>query len=545
MARDAAWWQRAVVYQVYPRSFADSDGNGVGDLPGLIAHLDHLRGAPDSLGVDALWLSPIYPSPGRDLGYDVADHLGVDPLFGTLADAARLIEEAHRRDLAVILDLVLNHTSDRHPWFQASRAGRAGPQADWYIWRDSSGQDRRGRPRPPNNWVSFFGGPAWTWEPARGQFYLHTFLPQQPDVNWRDPGLRAAQLDVVRTWLARGADGFRLDVFNLFFKHPDLPDNPRAGFAWRAWDRQHHLYDTNQPDFRDLLVQLRALLDAAGAVSVGEPFPADPATAATYTAPGHLVFDFRLLGQPWEAAALTRAIDEREEAFGPERWPTVVLSNHDQPRHASRLARGADRDAVAKAAAVLLLTLRGTPFLYYGEELGMGDVRVRPWRIVDPPARHYWPLPIWWNRDGCRAPLPWSDGRGAGFTSGRPWLPLSSDWRTRNVARQAADPTSVLAVYRSLIRLRRSSEPLQVGDFTWHTQHDEGVLAYLRSTPSQQVLAVINTTPRVASVALPWEGAPWRSRLTTVDPQAGPAALTGELRLAPWEARLLEATGSA
>jgi alpha-glucosidase len=542
MSRGLEWWRRAVVYQVYPRSFADTNGDGIGDLAGILEHLDHLRGGRESLGVDALWLSPVYPSPGLDLGYDVADHVAVDPLFGTLEDLERLIEAAHRRDLAVILDLVLNHTSDRHPWFQASRGGRAGPYADWYIWRDPAGRDRRGRPRPPNNWVSFFGGSAWTWEPAREQFYLHTFLPGQPDVNWRDRGLHDAQFDVARTWLARGVDGFRLDVFNCFYKHPDLPDNPGAGFAWRAWDRQRHVHDKDQPDLEALFAEFRGLLDAAGAFSVGELFTGGPELAARYSAPNHLVFDWRLLQAPWRADDLARAIDEREAAFGPQRWPTVVLSNHDQPRAASRLAGGGrPRDAVAKAAAALLLGLRGTAFLYYGEELGMGDIRVRPWRIVDPPARHYWPLPLWWNRDACRAPLPWDASPGAGFTSGRPWLPLPADWRTRNVATQHADPSSVLACYRRLLAARAASEPLRAGGFAWHERGGDGILAWRRTAGAEQALVALNTGTRPARVALPRDRGPWRvlASTATLEPRAG---LIGELDLAPLEACFLDPT---
>jgi len=543
MERGLDWWRRAVVYQVYPRSFADSDGDGVGDLPGLIDHLDHLRGGPASLGVDAIWLSPIYPSPGRDLGYDVADHVSVDPLFGTLEDLERLIEAAHRRGLAIVLDLVLNHTSDRHPWFESSRQGRDGPHADWYIWADPAGRDGRGRPRPPNNWVSFFGGSAWAWEPRRGQFYLHTFLSEQPDVNWRSRGLHDAQFDVARTWLARGVDGFRLDVFNCFLKHPELPDDPLSGgFAWRAWDRQQHSYEKDQPDLLALLAEFRALLDAAGAFSVGELFTGGPELAARYSAPNHPVFDWRLLEAPWQAHELAQAIDEREAAFGPAGWPTVVLSNHDQPRTASRLARrGRPRDAVAKAAAALLLGLRGTAFVYYGEELGLGDIRVPPWRIVDPPARRYWPLPLWWNRDGCRAPLPWSAGPGAGFSSGRPWLPLPADWRTRNVATQAADPTSVLSAFRHLIAARAASPALGQGDFAWHVRGDGGVLAWWRRTGDARALVVVNTVGRPAAIALPREGDPWRLAASTAGAEV-PAGITGGLPLEPYEACFLLAS---
>ncbi|KRT64117.1 MAG: alpha-glucosidase, alpha-glucosidase [Chloroflexi bacterium CSP1-4] len=499
------WWRRGVVYQVYPRSFADSDGDGVGDLAGIVAHLDHLNdGTPGSLGVDALWLSPIYPSPGFDVGYDVADYVSVDPVFGSLGGFDRIVTEAHRRGIAVVLDLVMNHTSHLHAWFLGSRTDRHGPYADWYIWRDPVGRTRRGRPRPPNNWVSFFGGPAWTWEPARGQFYLHTFLPQQPDLNWRHPAVRAAMLDVVRFWLARGVDGFRLDVFNAFFKDAALRSNPRRfPGGWRAWDRQRHVYDKDQPEMADLLAEFRALVDGApGRMSVGELFAGDPREAAGYAAPRHLIFDFRLIGQPWRADRLARAIDEREAAFGPDRWPTVVLSNHDQPRPSTRLARGADRDHVAKAAAMLLLTLRGTPFLYYGDEIGLGDIHVPRREIVDPPARRYWPLPLWWNRDQCRAPMPWSAAPNGGFTTGRPWLRMAPDAPTRNVAAQAADADSVLSFHRRLLWLRGASAALQTGTFRWLVAGERGVLAYFREAPEERVLMALTTEDRAATVDL-------------------------------------------
>ena len=441
------WWQRGVVYQVYPRSFADSDGNGVGDLPGISAHLDHVAG----LGVDAIWLSPIYPSPGLDLGYDVADHAAIDPLFGTMDDFDRLVAAAHERGIAVILDMVLNHTSHLHSWFVDSRSSGASEHADWYLWRDPAGS-RFGRPAPPNNWVSYFGGSAWTWEPAREQFYMHTFLKEQPDLNWRNPAVRAAQLDMVRGWLDRGVDGLRLDVFNAFFKHPDLAGNPapdpapRGLAGLRGWNRQHHVNDKDQPELAAFLAELRALVDRApGRMTVGELFDGTPGLAAGYAAPRHLIFDFGLMGRPWSAVPMADGIDAVETAFGADGWPAIVLSNHDQPRHATRFAPGPDRDAVAKAAATLLLTLRGTPFLYYGEEIALGDMRVPRSEIVDPPARRYWPLPLWWNRDGCRAPMPWTGGPNGGFSNARPWLRMAPDYRKRNVAAQASDPESVLA----------------------------------------------------------------------------------------------------
>lgn len=502
------WWQRGVVYQVYPRSFADSNGDGVGDLAGLIAHLDHLNdGTSRSLGVDAIWLSPIYPSPGLDGGYDVADYTGVDPLFGTLEDLDRLVTECHRRGIRVILDLVMNHTSDVHPWFVASRAGRHGERADWYIWRDPNGFDRRGRPRPPNNWVSFFGGSAWAWDERRGQFYLHTFLPEQPDLNWRNPEVRAAMLDVVRFWLGRGVDGFRLDVFNAFFKHPDLPSNPRQP-GRTAWGRQQHVHDKDQPELRVFLAEFRRLIDEQpGRMTVGELFEGPPSLAASYAAPRHLVFDFRLAEQPWSATAFARAIDEREAAFGPGRWPTVVLSNHDRSRHVSRYRRwGNDPDAIARAAALILLTLRGTPFLYYGEEIAMPDVAIPTGGVVDTAARRRGLVrrivDPWFNRAQARAPMPWDDGPNGGFTSGDPWLPLPADHARRNVARQAADPDSVMAFYRQLLWLRKGLPALTGGTFRRVRVDHRDILAYIREDVSQRLLVVVHFGRRPATVRL-------------------------------------------
>jgi len=500
------WWQRGVVYQVYPRSFADTDGDGVGDLGGIIDHLDHL--GRDGLGVDAIWLSPIYPSPGLDVGYDVSDHEGVDALFGTETDFDRLVEAAHRHGIRVVLDLVMNHTSDQHAWFAASRASRTGPYGDWYLWRDPAGTGPDGEPLPPNNWVSWFGGPAWTFEPQRGQFYHHTFLAEQPELNWRAPGVEAAQFQMVRGWLARGVDGFRLDVFNAFLKHPDLPANPtRRGSS--AWSRLDHRYDVDQADLPALITRFRDILDEApGRMSVGELFVGTTERAATLTTDRHLVFDWELLKRPWDAAAFRAAIRRRERAFGPARWPTIVLSNHDQPRHASRLAgsigaAGPDREAIAKAAAVIELTMRGTPFLYYGEEIGLGDVDIPPDESVDPPASWVGPEFQWWDRSQARTPMPWSDGHGAGFSSGRPWLRLGLDWKARNVASQRADPDSVLSCYRRLLAARREQPSLQDGSLELIELGDPSVLAYRRLGSGTEVLVTIAFDRGGATVRLP------------------------------------------
>lgn len=499
------WWRRGVVYQIYPRSFADSDGDGTGDFAGIVGHLDHL--GPDGLGVDAIWLSPIYPSPGRDVGYDVSDHERVDPLFGSEAAFDALVEEAHRRGIRVILDLVMNHTSDAHPWFQASRSSRTGPYANWYLWRDPARIGPDG-PEPPNNWVSWFGGPAWTFEPRRGQFYHHTFLAEQPELNWREPGVEAAQLAMVRGWLERGVDGFRLDVFNAFLKDPDLASNPvRDGAS--AWDRLDHVHDIDAPDLPDLMARFRAILDAApGRMSVGELFTGSTERAADLTTDRHLVFDWELISQPWRADAFRAAIARREAAFGPRRWPTVVLSNHDQPRHASRLADsagavGAERDAIAKAAAVLELTMRGTPFLYYGEEIGMGSVDVPPDESIDPPAARVDPDFQWWDRSGARTPMPWTAEPGAGFTSGRPWLRFGPDVTTRNVAAQAGDPDSVLLCYRRVLRARHELAVLQDGDLQLVDVGDPGVLAFSRSGSGSTALVLVAFTGADSRITLP------------------------------------------
>ncbi|MFL5679793.1 MAG: alpha-glucosidase [Chloroflexota bacterium] len=542
------WWQRGVVYQVYPRSFADSTGDGVGDLPGLIDHLDHLNdGTPQSLGVDAIWLSPIYPSPGLDVGYDVSDHAAIDPLFGTLDDFDRLIAEAHRRGIRVILDLVMNHTSSAHPWFLESRADRTGPKADWYIWRDPPPGFRGRRPRP-NNWVSFFGGPAWTWDPVRGQFYLHTFLPEQPDLNWRNPEVREAMLEIVRGWLSRGVDGFRLDVFNAFFKHPELRSNPRRVLGRRAYDRQRHAYDKDQPEMHDFLTEFRAVVDAGGGkMTVGELFATEARRAGSYAADRHLVFDFHLIEQPWSADAFARATAEREAIFGRDRWPTVVLSNHDQSRHATRLSDGRRDDAIAKAAAVLLLTLRGTPFLYYGEEIGLRDVPIPRSEIVDPPARRGTAISRrispWWNRDQARAPMPWGDGPNGGFSPHRPWLRMAPDAASRNVAGQSADPGSVLNLYRRLIWLRREHPALQTGSYR-QLAASKDVFAFLRSRRDETILVAVNFDDAAGWVRL--DGHPragsWSPLLGTHEPLGADRATGERVRLRPHEAIVFGAT---
>jgi alpha-glucosidase len=541
LQHDPDWWQTGVVYQIYPRSFADANGDGIGDLAGITEHLEQLGGGPDSLGIDAIWLSPIYPSPDLDFGYDVSDYVEVDPKYGSLADFDRLVDAAHRRGIRIVLDLVLNHSSDQHGWFKASRASRDGPYADWYIWRDSPGRSLVGGRRPPNNWRSFFGGPAWTWEETRKQFYMHTFLPQQPDLNWRNPAVRQALLDVARTWLDRGVDGFRLDVFNVFFKDADLRSNPWRLGRRGIWSWQRHLHDRDQPEMAGLLRDLRTIVDdRRGRMTVGELFDGGFDAAARFIEPRHLVFDWAFISLPWSAAAFRESIAARDAAFGPDHWPANVLSNHDQPRHASRFGDGlptAVGDARAKVAAALLLTLRGSPFLYYGEEIALRNLVVPNSQALDPPARRSsWLFP-WWNRDQARGPMPWRSGPGAGFTSSRPWLPLPLDADGRNVQLQRADTESVLSFYRELLRLRRGTAPLQRGSQAMVDAGADDVLAYTRHWDGSAAFVALNFADarQVIQVPPPAPGTSWHASLST-HRAAGAAALDAVITLEPLEA---------
>jgi alpha-glucosidase len=543
------WWRRGVVYQVYPRSFADSNGDGVGDLPGIIDKLDYLNdGTERSLGIDAIWLSPIHPSPGFDVGYDVSDYDAVDPVFGTLDDFDRLVAESHRRGIRVMLDLVMNHTSSAHRWFEESRRDPSGLFGDWYLWRDGR-PGPLGRRVPPNNWTSFFGGSAWTWDDVRGQYYMHTFLPEQPDVNWRNPAVREAMLTMVRGWLDRGVDGFRLDVFNAFVKHAELLSNPRRLRGRRPYNRQIHVHDKDQPELLDFLAEFRALVDSyPQTMTVGELFSSDPLGAVRLSAPRHLVFDWWLISQRWLAEGFAKASRLHEEMFAESGWPTIVLSNHDQSRQASRLAPDADArtsDEVACAAAVLSLTLRGTPFIYYGEEIGARDVPV-PWaEIIDPPARRGGRLVRrlipWWNRDQARSPMPWGGGQNGGFTTGKPWLRMAPDVDTRTVALQDNDPGSVLNAYRRLLWLRRRHPALQVGTYRRLSTRTKDVLVYERATDGETLIVAVNFSSAERSFGIR-TARRWRPLFETHEADGSPPldiAEGGELTLQPREAIVL------
>jgi alpha-glucosidase len=527
------WWQTGVIYQIYPRSFADSDGDGTGDLRGVTAHLDHLNdGTPRSLGVDAVWLSPCFPSPGYDFGYDVSDYCAIDPLFGTMADFDRLVAEAHRRGIRIILDLVLNHTSHLHPWFVQSRSSRENAKRDWYIWKDPG---RLGG--APNNWESVFGGKAWKWDETTRQYYYHMFLEQQPDLNWRNPSTRRAAMEVFRFWLDRGVDGFRLDVVDAYFKDSMFRDNPPA-LGIRGYERQKHVYDKDQPELLGVYREIRSILDSYGErMAVGEVMGGMP-EAARYCRNGllPLAFNFEFTNRPWRPAAFLKSAMEYETALAGEGWPCYVLSNHDNPRHATRYG-GRRTEERAKLAAAMLLTLRGTPFLYYGEEIGMRDGKIARRQIVDPPGKRYWPL--YKGRDACRTPLPWNDSPGAGFTSGKPWLPLNPDYRDVNVEAQRDDPNSVFSFYRSLIWLRKKTPALHSGDFRPLPKQTGRALVYLRETGTQRVLVTLNFSDSPCDVSLdsPDVAGPWRTLLSSKRTADAPPA-QNILRLAPHEAVL-------
>ena len=481
------WWHGAVIYQVYPRSFQDSDGDGVGDLPGIEQRLDHLA----DLGIDAIWISPIFPSPMADFGYDVADYCGadycgIDPLFGSLGDFDRLLHAVHKRGMRLLLDFVPNHSSDRHPWFVDSRSSRASPKRDWYIWRDPAPDGG-----PPNNWISDFGGSAWAWDAATGQYYYHAFLKEQPDLNWRNPALRAAMLDVLRFWLDRGVDGFRIDVLWHMVKAADFPDNPPNPDYRDGMGEMHsvlQVHSTDQPEVHAIAAEMRALADRYGdRLLIGEIYLPLERLMHYYgveSAGVHLPFNFQLIEAPWNARALARLIADYEAALPAGGWPNWVLGNHDRPRIATRVG-----EAQARVAAMLLLTLRGTPTVYYGDEVGLADVAIPADCLVDPRELREPGLGL--GRDPVRTPMPWDRTPNAGFTSGTPWLPLNADWPTRNVALQRDDPASMLSLHRRLLALRRAHPALAIGDFALVAAEDD-VLAYARRHDGTPLLVALN-----------------------------------------------------
>ena len=482
------WWQTGILYQVYPRSFQDTDGDGVGDLKGVIERLPYLA----DLGVDAVWLSPIFASPMADFGYDVSDYIAIDPLFGSMRDFDALVSAARARNIKVLLDLVPNHTSDRHPWFTESRAARESAKRDWYIWRDPAPGGG-----PPNNWLSEFGGSAWAFDEATKQYYYHAFLPQQPDLNWRNSAVRAAIHDVMRFWLKRGVDGFRVDVIWHLIKDEafrDNPPNPDFRGGDQDYKRLMPLYSADRPQVHEVIRGLRAVVDEfPERVLIGEVYLPVEKLVAYYgrdLSGAHLPFNFGLIDTPFEPRAIAALIERYERALPKGAWPNWVMGNHDRPRLASRI--GAEN---ARLAAMLLLTLRGTPTIYCGDELGMRQVDIPQQRVRDPAARH---VP---GRDGARTPMQWNTGPFAGFSTVEPWLP-PGDFKTINVARESDDPASLLNLYRRLVAARRRSAALTEGSYCPLAASDD-LLAYLRETKEERVMVALNFGAHPISVEVP------------------------------------------
>lgn len=501
------WWQQGVIYQIYLRSFQDSNGDGSGDLAGVIQRLEYLS---EVLGVDALWLTPFYPSPMADGGYDVADYLDIAPLFGDLTTFDRLLAEAHAHGLRVIIDYVPNHSSDQHPWFTESRSSRENARRDWYIWAD-----KRSDGSPPNNWLSMFGGSAWSWDTTREQYYLHSFLSQQPDLNWRHPEVSAAMLEVLRFWLERGVDGFRIDVAHFLMKDPQLRDNPPnpsgSPTFWRSlgpYDSQLHLYDQGHPDVHRIYRDLRQILDHYSheqpRVSIGELHRPDLVEWAAYYGKRldelHLPFNFGLLNVPWNASAVRRVVDALEAVVPAGAWPNYVLGNHDEPRIASRVGR-----AQARIAMMLLLTLRGTPTLYYGDELGMQNTTIA---VED--AQDAWEQLLpgrGLGRDPQRTPMPWEKNPNASFCPPgvKPWLPIILDEEQSTVASQRENPCSMLSLTRRLLALRRREPALALGTYHAVEARCEDCFVYTRQHGKQRFVIALNfaDSERVLSLPVP------------------------------------------
>ena len=493
MTNKYLWWQTGVVYQIYPRSFMDANGDGIGDLKGVTQRLDYLS---NTLGVDAVWFSPIYPSPMYDFGYDVADYCDINPTFGTMADFDVLLAEIHKRGMKMILDLVPNHTSSEHKWFIESKSSRDNPKRDWYVWRD---------PAPdgglPNNWLSYFGGPAWEWDENTKQYYLHLFVKQQPDLNYRNPEVVEALMNTMRFWLDKGVDGFRVDVIGLMMKDPDFLDEP----VNPDWDgvnphaRLLHVRTENLPEVHGLIQKMREVIDSYNErMMVGETYVPNDMLMTYYGTPEkreiHLPFNFQLILAKWKAAGVHKMVDDYEAVLPKDAWPNWVLGNHDQHRLASRV--GADQ---ARVANMLLLTLRGTPTCYYGDELGMENVPIPAHKIQDPPAVNQPEIAHIVGRDPERTPMQWDDSVNAGFaapTVDDLWLPLAPDYKEKNVARELEDPRSFLNFYRKLVATRKASPALVVGDYrsltTSPAETTDTCFVYERQAEGQRMIVALN-----------------------------------------------------
>jgi alpha-glucosidase len=531
-ANGRQWWQNAVFYEIYPRSFADSNNDGVGDLNGITSKLGYLH----ELGVDAIWITPCFPSPQVDFGYDVSDYEAIDPMYGTMKDFDRLVSEAKKHNIRVLLDFVVNHTSDQHKWFLDSRSSKTSQYRDWYIWRDGKGD------QPPNNWQSEFGVPAWTFEKKTGQYYYHYFYPEQPDLNWRNPAVKDAMLEVTRFWYKRGVSGFRLDAVDTLFEDPKLTDNPpssgkdkfgRPNFA--------RVNNTKLPEVHDVLQDLRKIADQYDAVLIGETWTKDISELKEYYGehsnelqmPMDLMFG---TVNKLSAPEFRRQIAAVDQAGG---WPVFVISNHDIDRSYNRYGDGKNNDQIAKLMAAFYLTLRGTPIMYYGEELGMENNNPkRKEDVKDPQGVTGWPGEK--GRDGERTPMQWSDAKNAGFSDAKPWLPVPLSYKTHNVATESQDSNSVLNVYRQVLAMRHKEPALVKGTYTALNEDDPNVLAYLRKDQDEVILVMLNmsNTPHKIKLNLEAVGyaSPKLSVLLSTSQQPTAAGTAETIELAPFAA---------
>lgn len=524
-----SWSRTAVVYQIYPRSFRDAAGkNGVGDLAGIIEKLDYLNdGTKNSLGVTAIWLNPIYQSPMCDFGYDITDHCAIDPVFGDLETFDRLVAEAHKRGIKIIMDFVANHTSVEHPWFTESRSSKNNSKRDWYVWRDA-GQDGG----PPNNWLSVFGGSAWELDPTTGQYYLHSFLKCQPDLNWRNADVHREMEKVLRFWLARGVDGFRTDAAHFLMKDPEFRDDPANPKYVAGVDNPYesllHVHSQGAPD---LAMTTNGLCDVIGedddAFMVSEAYVEFPEMIQYYKACGNrrqAPLNFGFLFLPWSARLYKDAIDQLEKSLGPNEWPNYVFGNHDYSRVATRL--GQER---VRLAAMLLFTLRGMPFVYYGDELGMENVKIPAGHEIDPFGKNVPGFDV--GRDPERTPMQWNANANAGFSDATPWLPVAPDYKTRNVAAQSADKHSMLSLYKKLIHLRADSSALLSGAYVSMESGNENVFIFARQSDSEKMIIAINFSDEEQTVEVLSSG----SVIFTSYSDGRGEKVMGELRLRVYE----------
>jgi alpha-glucosidase len=529
------WWKHGVIYQIYPRSFYDSNGDGIGDIPGITQKLDYLS----SLGIDAVWLSPINTSPMHDFGYDICDYNGIDPIFGTMNDFKHLIDEAHKRNIRIIMDLALNHTSYLHPWFIESSASKNNEKRDWYIWHDG----RKGK--RPNNWRSAYFSSAWEWHEATGQYYLHSFLREQPDVNWRNPGLKAAMFNMLRFWLERGIDGFRLDVVNWFVKDKRFRDNL---FSLNPINNKPGKYNCNRPETHEIIKEIRSIINEySNRMLVGEVFsypPGDPSLSASYLGNGedelHLAFDFSMIYKKWNAYKFYHCAKHWFSYIPENGWPCNVLSNHDQPRNYNRYNNDGDAEKRAKVAAMMLLTLRGTPFIYYGEEIGMKNFKIPKNKIADPAGKKFWPF--YMGRDCSRTPMQWSSEINAGFTNGNLWLPVGMDYKKVNVEDQLNDKYSLLNFYKKLIKIRKQKISLTHGTWKAVSKGTTGVFAYIREYENEMLCIVLNFAKKPQTLNAGMHGQ-WKVLFST-HRSSNEHFVSLHYKLYPFEASIIEKIGA-